>query len=61
LPILIRDELYALDTDCTVFDRGILEAVTKGVAIKTEHSHNELFKDKTIVDITGIQDGHQNN
>lgn len=50
-------KLFALDKDCTVFDKGILEAVTGGIGIDTEQaqlgrtSRNEKTK---IIDITNL-------
>ena len=68
MPIMIRDELFALDKECDVPHREILDAVTKGIPIETrmmkhtEHSTgkyeadlgNSTNKATTRVDITNI-------
>lgn len=55
LPILINKQLFALDKDSTVFDKGILNAVTKGVCIQTPLSMSSSYNDEFYVDITNIQ------
>ena len=61
MPILIGDHLYALDLDCSVPHREILNAITKGLPVKTDLFETNMISDaneenekRTWVDITNI-------
>ena len=64
MPILIGDHLYALDLDCSVPHREILNAITRGLPIKTDLMEENMLNDgieedkevekRTWVDITNI-------
>ena len=64
MPILIGDQLYALDLDCSVPHREILNAITRGLPIKTDLMEENMLNDgteedkevgkRTWVDITNI-------
>jgi hypothetical protein len=61
MPILIGDHLYALDLDCSVPHREILNAITRGLPVKTDLFETNMINDKdeenekrAWVDITNI-------
>jgi len=59
VPLLLDDHtLLSLDKDATVFDKGILDAVTRGVGIQLTDSGKE--EGGVWVDITNIQSNTDN-
>lgn len=62
VPILIGEELYALDLDCSVHHKEILNAITRGLPIKTDRMEENMINDeddnevvnRIWVDITNI-------
>lgn len=61
MPILINEKMFALDLDCEVKNNEILNAVTKGIPVKTdkmiqiENNFNRIDNEKIKriwVDIT---------
>lgn len=50
MPILIGEKLYALDLDCSVPHREILNAITRGLPVKTDLMEENMINDKTEED-----------
>ena len=46
---MIEDEVFGLEMDCTVPNRDILNAITKGITIETDYRGNKI-----VVDVTRI-------
>ena len=61
LPVFVGGALLALDKDCEIFDKAILEAITQGICIQTpfranfEHLNPSRTEPLQIIDITSIQ------